>query len=113
VLQNGRCSEHGEVEGEFDLRIKGILDDGESVQKVIFDQEATEQAADITLEEAQEMAMDALDTSVVADEVREATLGRYYRVEGPEMGRYLLVNDFERLTESHDPQEILIQARSI
>ncbi|MEF8886337.1 MAG: replication factor A, partial [Haloarculaceae archaeon] len=28
VLQNGRCSEHGEVEGEFDLRIKGVLDDG-------------------------------------------------------------------------------------
>ncbi|MFB6192031.1 MAG: replication factor A, partial [Haloarculaceae archaeon] len=24
VLQNGRCSEHGEVDGEFDLRIKGV-----------------------------------------------------------------------------------------
>jgi replication factor A1 len=113
VLQNGRCSEHGEVEGEFDLRIKGVIDDGDTVQEVIFDQEMTEQAADITLEEAQEMAMDALDTSVVADEVRDAALGRYYRVEGPVMGRYLLVNDFEQIEEPHDSDAILVQARSI
>lgn len=113
VLQNGRCSEHGEVEGEFDLRIKGVIDDGDTVQEVIFDQEATEQVADIPLSEAQEMAMDALDTSVVADAVRDATLGRYYRVQGPEMGRYLLVDEFERLTDMHDPEEILITARSM
>ncbi|MFB6133930.1 MAG: replication factor A, partial [Halanaeroarchaeum sp.] len=37
VLQNGRCSEHGEVEGEFDLRIKGVVDDGREVHEVIFD----------------------------------------------------------------------------
>jgi replication factor A1 len=113
VLQNGRCSEHGEGEGEFDLRIKGVIDDGDTVQEAIFDQEMTEQATGITLEEAQEMAMDALDTSVVADAVRDTTLGRYYRVEGPVMGRYLLVNDFEQAEEMHDPEEILITARSI
>lgn len=113
VLQNGRCSEHGEGEGEFDLRIKGVIDDGDTVQEVIFDQEATEEVADITLAEAQEMAMDALDTSVVADAVRDATLGRYYRVQGPEMGRYLLVDEFERITDTHDPEEILITARSM
>ena len=113
VLQNGRCSEHGEVEGEFDLRIKGVIDDGDTVQEVIFDQEMTEQAAGITLEEAQEMAMDALDTSVVADEVRDTTLGRYYRARGPVMGRYLLVNEFEQIEEAPDPEEILIKARSI
>ena len=113
VLQNGRCSEHGEVEGEFDLRIKGVIDNGDTVQEVIFDQDATEQVADITLAEAQEMAMDALDTSVVADEVRDAILGRYYRVQGPEMGRYLLVDEFERITDMHDPEQILITARSM
>jgi len=113
VLQNGRCSEHGEGEGEFDLRIKGVIDDGATVQEVIFDQEATERAAGLSLEEAQEMAMDALDTSVVADEVRDATLGRYYRLRGPVMGRYLLVDEFEQIEEIHDPDEILVEARSI
>ena len=113
VLQNGRCSEHGEVEGEFDLRIKGVLDDGEEVHEVIFDQEATEGVAGITLEEAQEMAMDALDTSVVAEEIREKTLGYYYRVTGPTLGRYVLADEVERIAEPADPEAVLIQARSI
>jgi replication factor A1 len=114
VLQNGRCREHGEVNGEFDLRIKGVLDDGKSVQETIFDREATEQVGDISLEEAKEMAMDALDTTVVADEISERILGRYYRVSGPTLGRYLLVNGMERIADpAADPEELLIKARSI
>ncbi len=113
VLQNGRCSEHGEVEGEFDLRIKGVLDDGEEVTEVIFDEEATEKLTGITLDEAKEMAMDALDTTVVADEMRADILGRYYRVTGPTFGRYVLADDQERLTGTVDADELLIKARSI
>ncbi|CDK39556.1 replication factor A [Halorubrum sp. AJ67] len=95
VLQNGRCSEHGQVEGEFDLRIKGVLDDGETVTEVIFDREATEDLTGMTLEEAKNMAMDALDTTVVAEEMGEDVLGRYYRVTGPTFGRYVLVDEME------------------
>ena len=113
VLQNGRCSEHGEVEGEFDLRIKGVLDDGEEVTEVIFDEDATEKLTGITLEEAKEMAMDALDTTVVADEMRADILGRYYKVTGPTFGRYVLADDQERLTGPVDADELLIKARSI
>jgi ssDNA-binding replication factor A large subunit len=113
VLQNGRCSEHGEVEGEFDLRIKGVIDDGEDVHEVIFDREATEELTGISLDEAQEMAMDALDTSVVADEMHEKILGRYYRVVGPTLGRYVLANEFEELREPADPDAVLIKARSM
>jgi replication factor A1 len=113
VLQNGRCSEHGEVEGEFDLRIKGVLDDGEEVTEVIFDEEATEKLTGITLEEAKEMAMDALDTTVVADEMRADILGRYYKVTGPTFGRYVLADDQEQLTGPVDADELLIKARSI
>ena len=113
VLQNGRCSEHGEVEGEFDLRIKGVLDDGTDVHEVIFDEEATEALTGITLEQAKEMAMDALDTTVVADEMREKTLGRYYRVVGPTLGRYVLADDTEQLDGPVDTESVLIKARSI
>jgi len=113
VLQNGRCSEHGEVEGEFDLRIKGVLDDGNEVHEIIFDQEATEELTGIELAEAKEMAMDALDTTVVADEMRGDTLGRYYRVTGPTLGRYVLVNDLEVLDGPVDAESVLIKARSI
>ena len=113
VLQNGRCSEHGEVEGEFDLRIKGVVDDGLDVHEVIFDEEATEDLTGISLDEAKQMAMDALDTTVVADEMREKTLGHYYRVAGPTMGRYLLVDEMETLSGPVDVEEALIKARSI
>ena len=113
VLKNGRCSEHGEVEGEFDLRIKGVLDDGTDVHEVIFDKEATEELTGIGLEQAKEMAMDALDTTVVADEMCEKTLGRYYRVVGPTLGRYVLANETDRLAGGVDPEAALIKARSI
>ena len=113
VLQNGRCNEHGEVDGEFDLRIKGVLDDGEDVHEVLFDREGTEDLTGITLEEAKDMAMDALDTSVVADEMRAGVLGRYYRVSGPTYGRYVLVDEMEELPEPADPEAVLIKARSI
>ncbi|RRJ31149.1 replication factor A [Halocatena pleomorpha] len=112
VLQNGRCSEHGEVDGEFDLRIKGVLDDGSTVQELVFDREATEELTGITLDRAKDMAMDALDTSVVTDEMKTTTLGQYYRVRGPMLGRYLLVNEFERLG-AMDTNQALTKARSI
>jgi replication factor A1 len=113
VLQNGRCSEHGEVDGEFDLRIKGVLDDGAAVHEVIFDRETTEALTGTTLAEAKDMAMDALDTTVVAEEMREGVLGRYFRVTGPTLGRYLLVNEFERLSGPVDAEEALVKARSV
>lgn len=113
VLQNGRCAEHGDVEGEFDLRIKGILDDGHETQDVLFDREATEAVADIDLDTAKQMAKDALDTTVVADEIADRVLGRYYRIEGPTVGRYVLVESVETLDEPEDTDELLIEARSI
>jgi replication factor A1 len=113
VLQNGRCSEHGDVDGEFDLRIKGVLDDGTTVHETIFGRETTEELTGISLEEAQQMAKDALDTTVVVEEMREDLLGTYYRISGPELGRYVLADDVERLTEPADAEAVLIKARSI
>ena len=112
VLQNGRCSEHGQVEGEFDLRIKGVLDDGETVTEVIFDREATEELTGMGLEAAKDMAMDALDTTVVAEEMADDVLGRYYRVTGPTFGRYVLVDEMEDPGRV-DVESALIEARSI
>jgi len=113
VLQNGRCSEHGEVEGAFDLRVKGVMDDGRAVNEVIFNQEMTEELTGITLDEAKERAMDALDTSVVADDIRDEILGNYYRISGPVLGRYVLADEFEQLGARTDAEEVLITARSL
>ncbi|ELZ75439.1 replication factor A [Haloferax larsenii] len=113
VLQNGRCSEHGNVEGEFDLRIKAVLDDGNEVHEVIFNREMTEELTGIELDEAKQMAMDALDTTIVEEEMRDDLVGVYYRVTGPTLGRYVLANEVERLSEPADVEELLIKARSM
>jgi len=44
---------------------------------------------------------------------QETLLGRYYRVTGPIMGRYLLANEVETVEEPIDPDEVLIRARSM
>ncbi|QLK24932.1 replication factor A [Natrinema zhouii] len=113
VLQNGRCNEHGEGEGEFDLRIKAVVDDGIDAHEVIFDKDATEDLTGLSLEEAKDMAMDALDTTVVADEIRDDIVGTYYRIEGPTFGRYVLADDVEELDGPADAEELLIKARSM
>lgn len=114
VLQNGRCSEHGEVDDHvFDLRIKAVIDDGNRVWETIFDKEATEELTDITLEEAKQEAMDKLDTMVVTDKIRDLILGHYYRINGPEVGRYVLADEFKQLGERTDAEDVLIKARSL
>jgi replication factor A1 len=111
VLQNGRCSEHGEVEGEFDLRIKAVVDNGAVAQNVVFDQEATEDVADIELEEAKQMAMDALDTGVVAQEISNKVLGQYFKIEGPELGQNVLVENATAINSVDDDQIQSLQDR--
>ncbi len=113
VLQNGRCAEHGDVDGEFDLRVKGVIDDGKEVHDVIFDREMTEDLTGITMEEAKQKAMDKLDTSVVTDDIHEKLVGRYFSVSGTEIGRYLLANDAEKLSADTDTDALLIRARSV
>lgn len=113
VLQNGRCSEHGDVDGEFDLRIKGVLDDGDEVYEVIIDKETTEEITGIEFEEAREMAMDALNSEVVAKEMRNILIGRYYRVKGGKAGRYILVDEIEQITETPDVESLLVKARGM
>ncbi|AEH36417.1 replication protein A [Halopiger xanaduensis] len=113
VLQNGRCNEHGEVEGEFDLRIKAVVDDGIDAHEVIFDKDATEELTGLSLEEAKDMAMDALDTTIVADEIADDIVGTYYRIEGPTFGRYVLADEVEELDGPADAEDLLIKARSM
>ncbi len=95
VVQNGRCQDHGEVDGEFDLRIKAIFDDGNEPQDVLFNAEATTELTGVTLEDAIERAQEMLDTTVIADDFVEQLVGQYFQVEGPTMGRYLLANECE------------------
>ncbi|WP_380676375.1 Single-stranded DNA binding protein [Salinigranum sp. GCM10025319] len=82
VVQNGQCRSHGAVEGEDDLRVKAILDDGTGALTVVLDRDLTEAVYGGSMAEAREQAREAMDKEVVADHIRERIVGREYRVRG-------------------------------
>jgi len=99
VIVKGYCAEHGKVSGVYDLRIKGVLDNGEIVTDVLFNREITERLTEITLAQAKEMAMEALDQNVVADAMKAAIIGRYYVVRGNKTPRWLIITDFKEASQ--------------
>lgn len=82
ALQAGTCSEHGNVDGKFDMRIMGILDDGKETMDVILDAALTAVVYGIDINVAKGMAMDAMDANVVLEDMRVKMLGKYYTVSG-------------------------------
>lgn len=93
VLVKGACNEHGKVSGEYDLRVKAVVDDGMEAHDVLLNREMTEKVVGIGLDEAEDMAREALDVSVVVDVIKDRLIGRYYHVEGPVVGQYVLVEE--------------------
>lgn len=102
VLVRGICAEHGSVDGEYDLRVKAVIDNGRETQDIILNQALVEQIAGITVEIAKEIALAALDSHIVLDKIKDKILGRYFRVRGPRVGRYLLAEEVYRLENFYE-----------
>ncbi|WP_251328446.1 Single-stranded DNA binding protein [Haloplanus pelagicus] len=107
VVQNGQCRAHGDVEGEDDLRVKAILDDGTGTVTVVLDTALTAEVYGGGIDDAKAAARDAMDKAVVADEIRDRIVGREYRVRGSlsvdEYGANLDADTFEERTD--DPAD--------
>jgi replication factor A1 len=82
VTQKGQCRTHGDVDGEDDLRVKAVVDDGTGTLTAVLDRELTADVYGGDLEDAREQAREAMDQSVVAETIAERLLGREYRVRG-------------------------------
>ena len=95
ALTKGACTEHGKVEGLYDLRIKAVLDDGIVTQEALLNRELTEQVGDMTLDNAIAMAADALDQGVILDGLKNKLVGKYYTVTGAKFER-ILVDSIEQ-----------------
>ncbi|MFC5135904.1 MULTISPECIES: Single-stranded DNA binding protein [Haloferacaceae] len=107
VTQNGQCRSHGEVDGEDDLRVKAILDDGTDTVTVVLDDELTAEVYGGGLDEALAAAKDAMDKDVVAESIADTLVGGAYRVRGSlsvdEYGATLDATAFEEADD--DPAE--------
>jgi replication factor A1 len=99
VIQNGQCRSHGGVDGQDDLRVKAILDDGTGTVTAILDDERTAEVYGGDVDDAKAQARDAMDKEVVADTIRERIVGHEYRVRGnlsvDDYGANLEVSEFE------------------
>ncbi len=115
ALIKSMCNEHGKVEGVYDLRIKAVLDDGMRTQDALFNRELTELTTGITLEQAKDMAKDALDSEVVGSEIAKKVLGRYYKIEGNIVGQYLLIDEAELSPpiEQNDIEEAAARVKTL
>ncbi|SEH54817.1 replication factor A1 [Halopenitus malekzadehii] len=82
VLQSGQCRSHGDVEGEDDLRVRAILDDGTATTTVVLNADLTADVYGGGLEDAREAAREAMDKSVVAESIADELVGRAFRVRG-------------------------------
>ncbi len=103
VIQNGQCRSHGAVDGEDDLRVKAILDDGTDTVTVVLDDELTADVYGGGLEDALAAATEAMDKDVVAESIAADLVGRTYTVRGSlsvdEYGATLDATNFEPATE--------------
>jgi replication factor A1 len=82
VVQKGICRIHGEVEGKADLRIKAVVDDGTGALTAVIGREITEKLLGKDVAECQKQAKEAMDTSVIADELKSLLLATPIRVIG-------------------------------
>ena len=104
VIQKGQCRSHGQVDGEDDLRVKGILDDGTGTVTAILGTGLTREIYGGDIDDAREQARDAMDQEVVADSIRVEVVGREYAVRGSlsidEYGANLDASEFYEVEQS-------------
>jgi replication factor A1 len=99
VVQNGQCRSHGAVEGQDDLRVKAVLDDGTGTVTAVLDERLTEDVYGGDVEDAKAHAREEMDQEAVADAIREELVGPEFVVRGSlsidDYGATLTVRSFD------------------
>jgi replication factor A1 len=89
----------------YDLRIKGWLDDGKVTREILVQREGTEHLTGMSMDQAKELAENnPLGMDEVFLRVRDRILGRYLSCSGREIDSRILVNSCDLLPFS--PEEI-------
>jgi replication factor A1 len=82
----------------YDLRVKGVLDDGKKTKNILFSRDIVEALTGITLDEAVKLAeSNPLGMDEVFYRIRDAVTGRYYSCSGSEIEGRILAKKCERL----------------
>ena len=82
VLQKKSCMIHGNVDGQADLRIKGILDDGYGALYFIASRKVTEEIIGMDLDECKRIASERMDAGAVQEIIEQKIVGMYASASG-------------------------------
>lgn len=97
VVRKGLCRLHGEVQGEPDLRIKAVVDDGSGALTAILGRNLTEQLLGMTLEQSIAAAKEAMSQEVIQDRLADLLVAQPVEVRGnvtgDEYGLMMIVSE--------------------
>ncbi len=82
AINKGICRIHGEVDGEPDIRIKAVVDDGTGAVDAIMNRDITEKLLEKTLEECMEITKEEMSYEVIMDEISELLTAKPLRIKG-------------------------------
>lgn len=82
VVQKGTCRVHGEVQGQADLRIKAVVDDGSGALTAVFNRDLTEALLGKTMEECIRDAKEAMNQEVIRDRLADLLVAQPMEVRG-------------------------------
>ncbi len=82
AIKKGICRIHGEVDGEPDMRIKAVVDDGTGAVDAIMNRDITEKLLEKNLEECMEIAKEAMSYELIMDEISELLTAKPLRIKG-------------------------------
>ncbi|MGC9308710.1 MAG: hypothetical protein ACP5FL_08050 [Thermoplasmatota archaeon] len=98
ALRDGVCVIDGDVEGQPDLRIKAVVDDGTGAVTAIMDRSVTEKLMDTTMEEYQKLAEEQ-GNEVVEQAIMDRLIAHPVYIQGnalsDEYGVTVIVNQVE------------------
>lgn len=102
VVKKNVCKLHGEVEGEPDLRVKAVVDDGTGALNVIIGREATERILAKSLDACLKEAKKAMDHGVIRDQLFDLMVARPMEIIGnvtsDDFGLMMISNNADFLT---------------
>ncbi len=109
VVQKGACRLHGKVDGYPDLRVKAVLDDGNSTLTAVMGRPVTEALLGMNLDECVRQAKEAMNAEVIREVVEEKLLARPLELRGnvlnDEYGLMMIVSEAS-------PIRVDVQARA-
>ncbi len=118
-LRDGICEEHGEVEGKADLRIRALLDDGTGAVEVIFNREISEKLLGKGMEDYMEVAEEAMDYSIVHEDIIDKIVTKPVRVKGDSLSSDFIVTIFARdaqiikIDKEKEMEELMMQLEGL